>query len=290
MAKQVRINHHPGERYGKLTLIKKIGTHNKPNWRCKCDCGNEKDVRISDLRSGRTSSCGCVYKESRGKATITHGQAKSLTYKVWCAIIHRTTNKKAANWAIYGGRGIQMCDRWRNSFEAFLEDMGERPSRKYSIDRIDNDGNYEPGNCRWATRKEQRENQSVSRYAHIVVDVGDISEADLRAKTPAVVDILEKVLPGKLDKLEFDGKLRENTAIFKLDKGVIYRPITRKQGNVKEGQKYNQLTAVKYLGIDEARQRIWKWKCDCGAYRTARASRVRYGEIRDCGWGCGLRK
>lgn len=287
-----KVNYSPGDRYGRLVLVEFIRKNENRQiiWKCRCDCGNEKEYRIGDVKVGRTRSCGCLYTEARGQATITHGKTKTPEYVTWTAIIHRTTNPKSSNWAIYGGRGITICDRWRDSFEAFLEDVGEKPSKKHSIDRIDNDGNYEPGNVRWATRKEQRENQSSSRYAHVVVPVGNLTDEELAAKTPAVIAILTKLLHHKVNVMEFEVRLHTEAAIFKLDRGAKYRPVERKTGNVKVGEHYNHLTAVKYLGIDDGRQRVWEWVCDCGRSRIGRASRVRYGEIKDCGWGCGLKK
>lgn len=94
---------------------------------------------------------------------VTHGRSKTLEYRLWHGVIARCINPSATDYHLYGGRGIKVCDRWRNSFEAFMEDMGERPSREYSIERIDGNGDYEPGNCRWATTLEQAHNRSNTR-------------------------------------------------------------------------------------------------------------------------------
>ena len=149
------------ERFGKLLVIEPVGK--TPNrhiiWRCICDCGNELRTASTHLLSGHTTSCGCYLNNIRGKATITHGKSKSSTYKVWCEIIERTSNPNSKKYERYGGKGITICQRWRDSFEAFLEDMGERP-KGTSIDRINNLGNYEPGNCRWADHKTQCRNRS----------------------------------------------------------------------------------------------------------------------------------
>lgn len=147
-----------GQRFGRLLVLEKAKKNKteKIKWKCRCDCGNERVVLAASLRGGKTKSCGCLLKEGSHK---THGKSHTPEYKIWAGMIQRCTNPKTDNYKHYGGRGITVCERWRNSFEAFYEDMGHRPSKLHSVERINNDGNYEPDNCKWATKRKQSQNQ-----------------------------------------------------------------------------------------------------------------------------------
>ena len=157
-----------GQRFGRLTVVERVPSRAEAHWRCLCDCGNTSVLRGSILRDGQVRSCGCYLRDRLRRVNTVHGQAvrghMTPTYNSWMQMRRRCRDPKHGQWANYGGRGITVCDRWRDSFANFLADMGERPDGT-SIDRIDNDGNYEPGNCRWATPLEQSHNKRNTRAA-----------------------------------------------------------------------------------------------------------------------------
>lgn len=147
-----------GNVYGKLTVIAFCGLNNKyAHWLCRCECGVEIAVRGTGLRYGSHKSCGCSYYKANG---LYH----TAEHRAWSNMIQRCTNETLPRYADYGGRGITVCERWRRSFLAFYKDMGPKPSSRHSIDRIDNNGNYEPSNCRWATQRQQVLNSRKARY------------------------------------------------------------------------------------------------------------------------------
>lgn len=151
-----------GKTFGRLTVIELVdpGKRKPTHWVCRCECGVIKNIEGHSLRRGKTVSCGCFAISVRTK----HGLHESPEHAAWSNMIQRCHNKNAPEFKRYGSRGIQVCDRWRHSFEAFLEDMGYRPSSEHSLDRFPNqNGNYEPLNCRWATRTEQNENKRNNR-------------------------------------------------------------------------------------------------------------------------------
>lgn len=159
-----------GQRFGRWTVTKhshtqKYGRCTVHYWECICDCGNINTPSGESLKRGKSNSCGCLQIERTSNANSKHGQTQTKVYRVWKTMINRCRNDKVESFKYYGARGITVCDRWKESFEAFRDDMGPRPSDKHSIDRIDVDGNYEPTNCRWATASEQALNKRPKKKA-----------------------------------------------------------------------------------------------------------------------------
>ena len=154
-----------GRRFGRL-FVQAVAGHDKSGkiaWRCLCDCGKVVNVRTACLTSGQTQSCRCYMIDRTTQANTKHGLTKSTEFTIWTNMKMRCYNKNDAGYRNYGGRGIQVCDRWLESFANFFADMGSRPSLKHSIDRIDNNGNYEPSNCRWVTQTQQGRNRRTNR-------------------------------------------------------------------------------------------------------------------------------
>lgn len=156
-----------GQKFNRLAVISehdKIGFETR--WLCACDCGKTTIVMGKNLRNGATKSCGCLAREMRGLLNRRHGKHASSTYQVWADMKSRCNNSSNHAYKYYGGRGIKVCDRWA-SFDGFLADMGERPIGM-TLDRVNTDGDYEPGNCRWATMQEQGNN----RRTNIRISIG----------------------------------------------------------------------------------------------------------------------
>lgn len=151
-----------GERFGMLVAKAHEGDRRgQAMWRCVCDCGANCLKQLGNLRSGHTTSCGCKRATETATRKTRHGLYGTPTYKSWQSMLVRCTNKENHKYASYGGRGIQVCERWK-SFENFLADMGARP-RGSTLGRIDNDGNYDPANCEWQSAIAQGRNKRNTR-------------------------------------------------------------------------------------------------------------------------------
>ena len=189
-----------GHVFGRLTVLKENGRskYKQILWLCKCECGCEKTIRGDALVSGITVSCGCYQSEQAGKSQRTHGRTHTPEYRAWAHMKERCNNPSEKRYADYGGRGISVCSRWENSFEAFLEDMGGRPSKKHSLDRYpDKNGDYTPSNCRWATIREQQSNIRSNRWVVYQGDTMIISELARRLKKDGS-HVRKQVMAGKM--------------------------------------------------------------------------------------------
>jgi hypothetical protein len=179
-----------GKRFGRLMVIRYVG--NKA-WECRCDCGKITTGCASDMKRGFKKSCGCFQREGAKIRRTTHGLSYTSEYWVWASMMARCFNPNEVGFKNYGHRGITVCPRWRTAAN-FLADMGKRPSPKHSIDRINNDGNYEPGNCRWATRIQQNRNMRRVRFLMFNGESKCISE------WATIYGLNESVLRRRLDR------------------------------------------------------------------------------------------
>lgn len=171
-----------GRKFERLTVVAEVGRSNsgKVLWLCACECGGEATAPTGALNSGNTLSCGCLQRQRTSEAAATHGQSKTLLYRIWKGMIKRCYKQNESNYARYGGRGITVCPEWRESFEAFQRDMGAGYAYGLSIERRDNDGPYAPWNCTWATDAEQRRNTRRNvwlEFQHVRMVAADWADA-----------------------------------------------------------------------------------------------------------------
>lgn len=153
-----------GAVFSKLTVVELLGKRPSKHgtyWACICECGTLTHVTRACLMRGTTTSCGCEHKRVARENRTKHGRSRSNEYRIWAGIKTRCFNVNAHDYSRYGGRGITMCNRWADSFENFFNDMGERPSLKHSVERLNNEKGYNPNNCIWATKKVQANNTSM---------------------------------------------------------------------------------------------------------------------------------
>lgn len=184
-----------GQRFGRTTALERgPNKGKKTTWRCVCDCGDERTVTTDCLTRGGSLSCGCLHSERLTKRLTTHGKSRSSEYNSWQKMMERCTDPNCSQYKDYGGRGITVCERWRVPAN-FFEDMGDKPSPHHTLDRIENSGNYEPGNCRWATRKEQNNNTRRNRQVTVRGKRMTVTEAAERFGAD-IYDIRRRLLAG----------------------------------------------------------------------------------------------
>lgn len=155
-----RIRDISGQTFGRLTVIKIAAKNSgRTKWRCLCSCGKNVSIAGTNLQSGNTTSCGCARVDLNRKTKTIHGMRKTPEFGIWCNMRRRCADPNDKYFHIYGGNGITVCKEWQNSFSKFFSDMGERPSDKHTLDRINSTNGYSPNNCRWATQTEQQNNR-----------------------------------------------------------------------------------------------------------------------------------
>lgn len=197
-----------GNKYGRLTVLSLSNKKGKRvNWECECDCGKIVIVCSTSLISGNSKSCGCLRDENGALSRTKHGMYYTPEYRAWINMVARTTNPKQTRADRYIGRGITICDSWRNSFKEFYKDMGKRPNYKTSIDRIDNNKGYYKDNCRWATQKEQMNNMSRN---HMIEHNGKTISISMWSE---LLNINQKVISYKIKQGKTLAEIIENNKI-----------------------------------------------------------------------------
>lgn len=186
-----------GKRYGRLVVVKReIRDQQGTFWFCQCDCGKTTVAQSGHLNAGMRVSCGCAQDGSHNK---THGMSRSSEYAAWDNARDRCRNPKNRKYPLYGGRGISMCKEWSESFEAFLADMGKKPTKKHTLERLDGNSGYTPENCVWATPVQQNNNRSINRYIDVNGKSLTIAQASRLTGIPHAT-ILGRLNAGKTDK------------------------------------------------------------------------------------------
>lgn len=273
-----------GDQIHYWTLLEDKGVHkNARRWLAVCKCGTTKTVAQQTLKNGNSHSCGC-YRDTKAKITSkTHGDTIngiiSPEYSVWSQMIKRCYNSNSSNYHNYGGRGIKVCDRWLKSFENFLSDIGRKPSADYSIDRINNNGDYTPYNTRWATIKEQNRNTRKNRLISFRgetkcliewEEITGIKECTIRSRLNSNWTVAEALTVPK-------GQHRRKLKNVQLK--LIFQS---KKSEVSIGDVFTQLTVINEspnIGTFKA----WTCRCSCGNIKIVRQSSLVSNHTKSCG-------
>lgn len=252
-----------GKQFGHLTVLKEVGKnkHGKYLWLCKCDCGKETIVPGNDLKrkKGSISSCGCR------KGRHSHGLSKTPIYLVWRAMLQRCENPNNKDYKDYGGRGIKVYNEWHDVNVFYTWAINNGYQEHLTINRIDNDGNYEPTNCNWVTRKEQANN----RRGNVVISYN--------GETHTQTEWLEIL---GISKNTYKDRLSRNWS----KENAIFTPLNQNRPIDMAGERYGMLTVKSYVGSSEGRSgAAWLCQCDCGEYIVASRRQLLRGDRRTCG-------
>lgn len=254
-----------GQRFTRLVVLRRVHSDKNGNarWSCQCDCGKVIETHGFNLRNGASKSCGCLTTDQLRERTTSHQMSKSPEYVCWASMIQRCTNPRASKYNLYGGRGITVCSEWIQSFERFFADMGPRPSPEYSIERTNGNEGYHPGNCRWATNKEQANNTTQNVMvtyqgkAMTLQQAIDASASPIRWRTVRTRINLDWPLNDALT-IPPGGKLRPSMV----------------------GKKFNRWEVV---NDDIKDRRKWLCMCSCGTIKEVDKGNVKSGASQSCG-------
>lgn len=250
-----------GKQFGYLTVLKEAGKnkHGQYLWLCRCECGGESVVPGNDLKMGRVSSCGC----RRGRRT--HGLSKTPLYPIWRDMLRRCEKPNCKDYRYYGARGIKVCDEWHDVNTFYTWAMNNGYKEHLTINRIDNDGNYEPSNCNWVTWKEQNNN----RRGNVIITHN--GETHTQTEWLGILGISKDTYKDRLSR-GWDKK------------DAIFIPLNQNQPIDMAGERYGMLTVKSYIGSSEGRSgAAWLCQCDCGEYIIASRRQLLKGDRRTCG-------
>lgn len=194
---KISIDQYIGKKINRWTIIS-ANILNTKKWNCRCECGTEKAVNSYTVRNGISKSCGCLSSEIATKESTTHGLSKSSEYHIYRTMVSRCYNENNKTYKRYGGRGIKVCDRWLNSFENFIEDVGFRPGKGYSLERKDNEKGYSPENCVWADALTQGNNCRSNKI--IIID----GQSKTMAQWARFYNIRYSAVAQRITKLKWD--------------------------------------------------------------------------------------
>jgi hypothetical protein len=278
-----------GMRFGKLLVSNdRVRVNGKIKWKCICDCGSTKLVRSDALVSGATQSCGCLHRKLMAQRMTTHGMSSLPEYKIWRSIISRCENKNNESYGSYGGRGITVSEEWRKSFLEFINDVGRRPTKSHSLERVDNNSGYRKENCVWATSLTQAANTRRSRKITCRGATKILAEwARESGRSSGVISYriksgweTEKAIFGSMPKA--NSKEYKKILLSGHEESRWQTISVPKKIESIIGRRFSRLKVVGYVGKKNKRHR-WLCECDCGTKRIVSRLSLVAKSTRSCG-------